>query len=98
MTALNVRRWFRFSLATLLFLKFCLAGFFAGYHYGRVEGNQTAQSEWERKQLIVDTHYVGDILPEEAGQHFLFDLMALFRKLGLQQNLWVILISVWRRG
>jgi hypothetical protein len=53
----NKRRW-RFSLASLFFLMFCLCGLFAGYRVGYSEG----KSGWAKARLIVKTYPVADLV------------------------------------
>ena len=52
------RVWLRFSLATLLFLVFCLAGFFAGFYYGAKAG----RSYWRGESQEVRLYNVSDLL------------------------------------
>ncbi|QDU54115.1 hypothetical protein [Aeoliella mucimassa] len=55
------RTWLRFSLGTLLFLMFCTAGFFAGYHYGVTEKQQAIRST----TLANVVYDVGDIVSQD---------------------------------
>lgn len=48
----------RFSLAALLFLVFCLAGFFAGFRYGV----ETGKSYWRGESQAVQLYDVADLL------------------------------------
>lgn len=58
----NLKRLFRFSIATLLFLMLCLGGYLSGYRAGFKTGAQDASAA----RLVVRTYPVGDLVISRA--------------------------------
>lgn len=70
---MNIRRLFRFSLGMLLFLTFCIAGFFAGYHYGRQAGFEY----WQGEKYATESYRVTGLLPSFDDPRFEEEVIAI---------------------
>lgn len=65
------RRWFQFSIQTLLFLTLCVCGLLAGYRAGHAAGYRSGleQGRWQLEQWkeVTRTYYVGDLVSYSAA-------------------------------
>jgi hypothetical protein len=72
------RRWFRFSLWTLLLVVLCFAGFFGGLRIGYDRGYASGQGQRERETPIARVYDVTDLLlAPPSGRQSFSDLIEL---------------------
>lgn len=64
MARANLKRWFRFSLGTLLFAALCVAGYFSGYR----NGFGTGKADRKAGTIYVVAYPVADLTPIEPGE------------------------------
>jgi hypothetical protein len=63
MNVTPTRRWFQFGMGTLLFITFCVAGYFGGYRRGFDHGQEAKN----RVQCAAKAYYIRDIIAASSG-------------------------------